>query len=96
MEIPLDLFMLYIVMIVFGLFAYAVIIPYFVMRKVKKMIYTGEFIQLLESRITVQVSDGKGGTKTREMRVVNYLISVVIHNLKMQINGLKASFIRSS
>lgn len=95
MEVPLEVIGIYIGMVVFGLFAYAVIIPYFVMRKVRKMIYTGEFITLLDSEITVAVSDGHGGTRPAKMKVANYLISIFMNNIKMQLNSMKSSMVRS-
>ncbi len=85
-------------MIIFGLVAYAYIIPYFVVRRLRKMVASGEASQwiakmvpeLLSMELTVKRDDGT----EEKVPLVNFLVSIAIQNLKMQFNSLKSSFIR--
>lgn len=94
MQISWEIVGIYIGMVIFGLFAYAVIIPYFTVRKFRKMLESGEgaqmICQLLQTPISVKGADGN----PHETELANYLISLAIQNLKMQLNSFKSAMIR--
>lgn len=89
-----ELIAIYGIMILFGLFAYAYIIPYFTVRRMRRMLESGEgarmIIQLLQTPITIKDSNGN----PHETELANYLVSLVIQNLKMQLNSLKSAMFR--
>lgn len=107
MVINLDVLLIYIVMVIFGLFAYAVIIPYFLVRKIKQMARDGSIAimlaenipLLMEVRIPIKDKDGKllkdenGEVITQGF--MGYLASAIMFNLKCQLNGLKGGMIKS-
>jgi len=94
-----ELLVIYGTMILFGLFAYAYIIPYFVVKRIKHMAESGQAAVWLGNivpqllNMTMVVKDEEG--KEREMPMVNYLISVGMMNLKMQLKSAKSSIVRS-
>jgi len=93
-ELGWEIIGIYLGMVLFGLFAYAVIIPYFTIRKFRKMLESGEgakmILALLQTPITIKDSAGN----PHEMELANYLISLAIQNMKMQFNSLKSAFFR--
>jgi len=93
-ELGWEIIGIYLGMVLFGLFAYAVIIPYFTIRKFRKMLESGEgakmILALLQTPITIKDSAGN----PHEMELANYLISLAIQNMKMQLNSLKSAFFR--
>ena len=95
MIISIEVLVIYLGMVVFGLIAYAVIIPYFVVRRFRRMLSSGEgaswLMGLLESEISVKDEQGQ----EKKTMLVNWLISIAIMNLKMQLNSLKSAMVRS-
>jgi len=97
--INLEVVGIYIGMVIFGLIAYAYIIPYFVVRKIRKLVEEGWAAKILGELIPqllalkIQVED-KATKEIKEIPLINYLVSVGIQNLKLQLNALKSSIVR--
>jgi hypothetical protein len=89
---------IYVGMVIFGLIAYAYIIPYFVVRKIRKIVEDGWAAQMLGELIPQLINmkiilEGKDGEK-HEVPLINYLVSVGIENLKMQFASMKSAMVR--
>jgi len=95
MVISAEIIGIYIGMVIFGLFAYAYIIPYFVIRRFKKLMADGEIGAMLGTALTAEliVHDAQGNE--HKTQVGNYLVSLAVQNLKLQLNSMKSAFIRS-
>lgn len=96
MNLDVNVVGLYVGMVLFGFFAYAYIIPYFTVRKFRKMLESGEgarmILELLHSKI--EVPDPANPKETHEVTIAQFLVSVAITNLKMQLNSVKSSLVR--
>lgn len=99
MDIPLEIIGIYIGMVIFGLIAYAYIIPYFVVRRIKKIVESGWAAQqigiLLPQLLALRVKSVDNQGQEREQALVNYLVSVAMHNLKLQLSGMKGAMVKS-
>jgi len=95
MEISAELIGIYLGMVLFGLVAYAWIIPYFVIRRFKKLMADGEIGAMLGTALTAElIVQGPNG-EPHKTQVGNYLVSLAVQNLKLQLNSMKSAFIRS-
>lgn len=98
MTIDLQLIGIYLAMVIFGLIAYAWIIPYFVVKKFRSMLSSGEgaemILELMDSKITIPSPSDPN--KTVEMSIVSFLVAHVIQNFKMTMNGLKSAIVRGA
>jgi hypothetical protein len=98
MLISWEIIGIYVGMVIFGLIAYAYIIPYFVVRKIRKLVNEGWAAQTLGELIPQLINlkiilEDKSGEK-HEVPLINYLVSVAIDNMKMQFASMKSAMIR--
>lgn len=85
-----ELVALYIGMVIVALVSYAVVIPYFIVRRIRKMVDNGEMAELIFCALMSKIKK-EDGTETT---VAQLLVSVGINNLKMQFNSLKSAVVR--
>lgn len=88
--ITVDIVLLYLGMVLVAFISYAIVIPYFLVRRIKKMVETGELAEMIINALMSPIKK-EDGTETT---VAQLLISIGIQNLKMQFNALKSSIVR--